>query len=196
MSAMDDPFELFESIKGGVSKFFLGNPLMGTRPVYRDSGGKVEIHLGLYRRNQEEEIVQIKFSPIEGLFGFSSGGVTVRVSSFQEFAEFLESSFKTATSELYDQQEIPFGRMLGLILGEGALSSMFVAQYCEREGRETPFGQMTSVPFRLHAFINRKEKVRVLLGDSEWDVVFDAEALVVLASTIREYVARTRQTPG
>lgn len=118
MSAMDDPFELFESIKGGVSKFFLGDALMGTRPVYRDSGGNIEIHLGLFRRKQQEDIVQIKFSPIEGLFGFSSGGVTVRVRSFQEFAEFLESSFKTATSELYDQQEIPFGRRLGLILGK------------------------------------------------------------------------------
>ncbi|QIF00788.1 hypothetical protein [Roseimicrobium sp. ORNL1] len=193
---MEDPFELFESIKGGVSKFFLGDALMGLRPVYRDSGGNLEIHLGLYRRKHEEEIVQIKFVPVEGVFRFSSGGVTVRVSSFQEFAEFLENSFKTATSELYDQQEIPFGRRFGLILGEGALSSMFVAEYHEREGRHTPFGPMTSVPFRLHAFTNRKEKVRILLGDSEWDVVFDAEALVVLASNIREYMASSRQTPA
>lgn len=55
---------------------------------------------------------------------------------------------------------------------------------------------MTAVPFRLHAFTNRREKVRILLGDSEWDVIFDAEALVVLASNTREYVARSRRTSG
>jgi hypothetical protein len=192
---MEDPFELVESVKSGISKFFLGEPLMATRPVYRDSGGNVEIHLGLFRRKQED-IVWIRFLPIEGIFGPSFGGVAVQVSSFQEFAEFLERSFKTASTELFDQQDLSFCNRLGLIFGEGVLSSVFVADYREPEGRQTPVGRMTSIPFRLHAFTNRKGKLRILLGDMEGDVVFDAEALAVLASTIREHVARARQTSG
>ena len=193
---MEDPFELFESIKGGVSNFFLGDPLMAARPVYRDPDSNVEIHLGLFRRKQQEDIVQIKFVPLEGVFNFSSGGVTVRVNSFQEFAEFLESSFKTAATELYDQQELSFGERFWLIFGEGVLSSMLVAEYQEQGGRQTSFGQMTRVPFRLHAFTNRKGKLRMILSDLEDGVVFDAVALAVLASTIREYVARSRQISG
>ena len=192
---MEDPFELFESLKSGVSKFFLGDPLMGTRLVHRDSSGKIEIHLGLFRRGQEN-IVWIKFSPVEGWFGPSLRSVTVQVHSFQEFAEFLESAFRAAASELVGQQELSFCNRLGLMFGEGVGSSMLVAEYREREGRQTPLGQMTRIPFDLHAFTNRKGKLRILLGDAEGSVVFDGEALAVLASTIRECIARSRQTPG
>jgi hypothetical protein len=174
--------ELFESIKKGISQVFMGDPVMETRLIHFDAGSKFEVHLGLFRKGSKKA-VWLKFIRKPWWWRKSSVGVGIRVRSFQEFAELLEQTRKTAQSGVAAERKMPWDMRVALKVLEGAHDSRLLCEYTEPEA--------SSSTFRLYAFTDRKGKLRILFTcpepDGGIDETFDIEVLAALEKTVREY---------
>lgn len=176
---------MLSKITKTISGIFLGEPVAETEEIYRTADGKFRIHLGLFRK-REDEILWLKFVH-KSFMTNASSGIGIEVNSFQHFADFLGLAISSEARDAGTPRRLPFFPRILLAINEGISQSAFLGEYRSRRAPK--------VVIRLFSFKNRRAERRVVFehktsGDDTYEVM-DAEVLSLFQSEIEIRQGRT-----
>ncbi|SKB02123.1 hypothetical protein SAMN02745166_03550 [Prosthecobacter debontii] len=173
-----------------IPGIFLGEPVAETEEIYRTSDGKFRIHLGLFRKH-EEEILWLKFIH-KSFMTNASSGIGIEVDSFQHFADSLGVAISSEARGAGTPRRLPIFPRIVLAINEGISQSAFLGEYRSRRAPK--------VVVRFFSFKNRRAGKRVVFehktsGDDTYEVM-DAEVLSLIQREIEIRQGRTSVPPN
>ncbi|MEZ5384195.1 MAG: hypothetical protein R3F13_01640 [Prosthecobacter sp.] len=176
---------MLSKITKTISGIILGEPVAETEEIYRTADGKFRIHLGLFRKH-EDEIIWLKFVH-KSFTTNASSGIGIMVDSFQHFAEFLGLAISSETRDAGTPRRLPIFPRIVIAINEGISQSAFLGEYKSRRAPE--------VVIRFFSFKNRRAERRVVLehktsGEDTCEVM-NAEVLSLFQREIEIRQGRT-----
>lgn len=127
--------KMLSKITQTISGVFLGEPVAEAAEIYRTADGKFRIHLGLFRKH-EDDILWLKFVH-KSCMTNSASGIGIEVDSFQNFADFLGSVFSSETCDGGAPRRLPLFTRVILAINEGISHSTFLGEYTARRAPKT-----------------------------------------------------------
>jgi hypothetical protein len=169
---------MLSKITKTISGIFLGEPVTETEEIYRTADGKFRIHLGLFRKH-EDDILWLKFVQ-KSFMTSSSSGIAIDVDSFQHFEDFLGLAISSEVRDTGVPRRLPLFARVILAINEGISHSAFLGEYRSQRAPK--------VVLRFFSFTNRRAARRVVFehktsGEDTYEVM-DAEVLSLIQREI------------